>query len=406
MQEQAQGYRGLLRIPAARRLAIASIPADFADWLDYAAILSLLVFVRGVDAPVLAWFAVALSLPYILVGPLLAPLIDRTSLRTVLVITNLARGAATMLLVWLPDTVWVLAIVFLRGSVDSAFSPARQAAIQATTPAEMLPAANGLHQAINQSSKIVGPALGGLLSATIPLNLVFMANAALSVLAAAVAWSLRLPPQDETSDSGGSFWSDAGAGIAEFAGNPRLLAALIFACFSFFSFFLYDALIALMTADLGLGPEVFGFSIAGSGAGGLVGALLAGRYSSSHLVFWMSVASIFGGVGIILFAAAALSGMPFSAPVFVLVFALMGASSGAMLIPYRTILQQETPPGRMARVSAAGEAATTVAIVTAPFLGSVLASAFSTAAAFLCGGILRLLIGITTPWWPGLRRRG
>ncbi|MDB5535712.1 MAG: putative NreB protein, partial [Devosia sp.] len=35
-------YRALLALRVPRRLALASIPADFADWLDYAAVVALL----------------------------------------------------------------------------------------------------------------------------------------------------------------------------------------------------------------------------------------------------------------------------------------------------------------------------------------------------------------------------
>jgi hypothetical protein len=46
-------------------LALASIPADFAVWLDYAAIIALLVFVWGEGPFVLALFAFCLTLPYV-----------------------------------------------------------------------------------------------------------------------------------------------------------------------------------------------------------------------------------------------------------------------------------------------------------------------------------------------------
>lgn len=38
-----KGYRALLALAVPRRLAAASIPADLADWLDYAAVVALLV---------------------------------------------------------------------------------------------------------------------------------------------------------------------------------------------------------------------------------------------------------------------------------------------------------------------------------------------------------------------------
>lgn len=65
----ASGYRGLLPLPVPRRLAMASIPADFVDWLDYAAIIALLVFAWGEGPFVLALFAFCLTLPHVAVVP-------------------------------------------------------------------------------------------------------------------------------------------------------------------------------------------------------------------------------------------------------------------------------------------------------------------------------------------------
>jgi len=63
-------------------------------------------------------------------------------------------------------------------------------------------------------------------------------------------------------------------------------------------------------------------------------------------------------------------------------------------VPYRTIIQSATPPDRIARVFAAGEAVITVVMLSAPFIGSAIASAYGTGAAFLCGGLLLLGLGV------------
>ena len=40
-------FRDILRIPAQRRLLLAAIPADFADWFDYVAVVALIAYTRG-----------------------------------------------------------------------------------------------------------------------------------------------------------------------------------------------------------------------------------------------------------------------------------------------------------------------------------------------------------------------
>lgn len=387
------GYFDLLRLRDPRRLAIASIPADFVDWLDYAAVVALLVFVWGEGPLVLTFFALALTLPYVAVGPFLAVLVDRTPLRTVLVASNIGRAVATFGLILAGDTVAMLLIVFARSSIDSAFTPARQAAIQATPPQKLLQTANGLHQAINQISKIAGPAIGGMLLAVIPAQSVFGINAFLSLVATGIAATIVIDrsPIDRPDKKEGAL-STALAGFAEFGRNRLLRIALIFVAAGFFAVFLYDALIALLAQEYGFDETVFGLSIATSGFGGLVGALFAGKISNIRPLTLMSLAAILGGLVALLLGVSALSEWSVSVVAFLLALALAGGSVGLVTVPYRTIIQSEAAPDRIARVYAAGEAVTVAAMMSAPFIGAAIAGAFGTGAAFLSGGLIMVLL--------------
>ncbi|HTN60732.1 MAG TPA: MFS transporter [Devosia sp.] len=394
------GYRALLGLPLPRRLALASIPADFADWFDYAAVVALLVFAWGEGPFVLALFGVALSLPYVAIGPLLAVYVDRTPLGRVLVLSNLGRGLTTLALVFAGSTQLVLALVFVRSSIDSAFTPARQAAIQSSTPPELLGSANGLHQAINQTSKIAGPALGGLLLTVMPAQSVFGINAMLSLVAALSLIRLGLPPRAARTPS--DFRTAMTAGAAEFRRNRLLLLALVFSAIAYFALFLYDALLALLAQDFGFDATAFGIGIAASGAGGLIGALVAGRFTS-HPILSMAGSAVVSGCVTIALALAAIAGLAIPVWVYFLALAAMGGSTAFMLVPYRTIVQTQTPPDRIARVFAAGEAITTAVMLSAPFIGSLIATAYGTGAAFLSGGALVLLLGVVTAVTMGRR---
>ena len=54
-----------------------------------------------------------------------------------------------------------------------------------------------------------------------------------------------------------------------------------------------------------------------------------------------------------------------------------------MFVPYRTILQRETPVDLLGRVTAVGEAAIAIATLAAPPLGAVLANQAGIASPFL-----------------------
>ena len=104
-------YRDLLADPAQRRLLLGSAPADFADWLDYIALIAVIIYVWALGAFELALLAVCFTLPYVTAGPFLAAWVDRTSLKQVLVVTNAVRAAATLAMAIAPNIAVLLVLV-------------------------------------------------------------------------------------------------------------------------------------------------------------------------------------------------------------------------------------------------------------------------------------------------------
>jgi predicted MFS family arabinose efflux permease len=373
------------------------VPADLADWLDYAAVVALLVFTWQEGPFVLALFALVLILPYVLVAPLLLGLLHRLPLRTLLVASNIGRAVTTAALMLAGDTTVLLVLVFLRSSVDSVFSPLRQSAIQATTPEALLTAANGLHQAINQGSKIAGPALGGLLLGIVAPAAVFGINAGLSVLAATIMGMIAIRPRAPDA-SQGTFLERTLAGVVEMRRNRKLRVAIVFIAVAYGGFYLYDALIALLAEDFGLDSTDFGFLVAASGLGGVLGSLLAGRLPQVGPLAMMGAGAGITGVLAVSIGVAGLVGLQVPLWLFLVVMAIAGGATAMMLVPYRVVVQSTVERDHVAPVYATGEAVSVAAMVGAPFLGSAFASAWGTGAAFVAGGAILILLLMWTVW--------
>jgi MFS family permease len=377
------------RSPGLRTLLASQVPADFADWLDYVAVATLLAFVW--EAPTIAFAALAVCLggPYLLVGPLAGVLVDRWPLRAVLVGSNLGRAAATAALALAPSWPALVALVAVRSAVDAFYTPAKQAAIQALVPEEGRMAANGASHAVNQASKIAAPAAGGALLLAVEPGTVFLANAGLSVLAALTLLRLaRLPAADAGGDG-------LAGGVREgwriVAARPVLRRALVLMAGGFFAMFLYDTLIAPLTRELGFSQATLGLSLACVGAGGVAASgalmLVSGR---PFLLVGLS-ALVSAGCAATL-GAAEVTGPWLPEAAFLGLSACLGVASAATVVPIRTVIQAETPPDRIARVTALSEAANTLALVSAPFLGAALAAATSVGAAFLAGAAVLVLL--------------
>lgn len=108
----------------------------------------------------------------------------------------------------------------------------------------------------------------------------------------------------------------------------------------------------------------------------------------------MALSALVSGSVTIATALSAATGVAIPFPLFCLVMAVMGSTTVFMLVPYRAVIQSETPPDRIARVSAAGEAAMIAAMMSAPFLGSLITAGFGVPAPFIVGGALIILLGL------------
>jgi MFS family permease len=119
---------------------------------------------------------------------------DRFDRRRVMLVTQ-SLAAALAAVLWLVVLtgvvqVWMLfAIAFLLGLVTVVDEPARQAFVEEMVGRDKLPNAVALNSAVLNSARITGPALGGLLIATVGTAWVFFGNA-LSFFAVLIALSM------------------------------------------------------------------------------------------------------------------------------------------------------------------------------------------------------------------------
>ena len=374
-----------------RRLLIAQVPADFSDWLDFVAIGALLAYVWTVPTYVFAALGVAFGLPYLLVGPFAGVIVDRMSLNTVLVLSNLGRAVFTAALFLAPSWPVLLFLIALRGSVDTFFTPAKQGAIQALTNESNRMRANGRSHAINQASKIVAPALGGSLLIVLAPAQIFLLNALASVIAAIMVW--RLYPiaravSDDPEEPG--MMQNILAGLREINAKPILKTALLMMAAGYFAMYFYDMLIVPMNRDLGFSETILGVTLAFVGAGGVLGSFMLGE-TKRPFVWIAAGVGVGGGLSITLGLFEA-TGTPIKLWVYLAIFFLLGVTSAIGLVPYRTLIQNHVGANRIGRVTALSEAINTMALLSAPFAGAVLAGATSMGVAFIGGGAMFLAI--------------
>jgi len=389
-------FSGISQHKNLSRLLIAQIPADFADWLDFVAIGTLLAFSWNAEPMTFALLAVAMGLPYLLIGVFAGAIVDRADLRMVMIASNIARAITTLSLAFAGSIPALLAIVFLRSAVDAFYSPAKQASIQALAPPKMRMQVNGLSHAINQASKIAGPAMGGILLLFLAPENVFFVNAIVSIIAATILFRLPKGFRDIAAKSRGklSIFADIRAGFATVNNDRILLLAILLMAGGFFAMFFYDSMFPLLTAALSLDETAFALAIASVGAGGIIGALLVGAIPFARPFLLIGISAILSGILIVILGGFATLHTTLSLNLFLAFFGVIGFTSAATLVPFKTILQQQAEPEMIARITALSEAINVTAMLTAPFIGAAIATIFSVGVSFVTGGILAITVGI------------
>ncbi|WP_281412988.1 MFS transporter [Rhizobium sp. BK312] len=377
-----------LTVPKLRRLLLAQIPSDLADWLDFVALNALVAFQWQLGPIGVASLTLALALPYVVLAPAVGVLVDRADQRTLLVASNLIRAISTAAFVLAPNLVVLLGCVVIKSSADALFTPAKQAALPLLATPDRLLAANSLSHVINQLTKIIGPALGGILTVFLDLQQIFLVNAGLSLIAAMIL--LDLPGglrADRSGTAKGKFGEEFADGLRHIRRKPVLATAIVAMVLGYFLIFLYDGLIALLVKEIGLSSALLGASVASAGAGGVIGALLLGQFFGRRDPFQLMIGSgLVGGLLIAVMGHVGRGDIDMSAVSFCALLFATGLASAGFFVPYRVVLQRETPLELLGRVVAVGEGLRAVAMMTAPPLGAALAEMAGISAPYLISG--------------------
>ena len=229
----------------------------------------------GID---LGLLTAALFTPVLLGGAWAGSLLDRLDHRRALIGTNATSAALALLLASLTATgairVWmVFAIAVANGIVLAVDQPARQLYVIELVGRERVQSAVGLFEVIVNASRVLGPAIGGLMIATLGVAACFYANAIGFVLPLLVL--LRFRPRAH------AVLPVARAAVREglryVRGSPAIVACLLIAGASGMVFNLGVALPVLASRTFGLGGGGYGALMAIFGAGALPGGYAAAR---------------------------------------------------------------------------------------------------------------------------------
>lgn len=274
---QRARYRDVFGIGEFRTMWIAQAQSRLGDQVARVA-LSLLVFDRTHSAGLTALVLAMTFLPPLFSAPLLAGLADRYPRRTVMVVTDLIRGAlvAVMAIPAVPlGVLVVLVIVMVCGQPP--FAAARNATLPTVLPGDAFTVGMGIVQMTDFLGQVVGFAGGGLMVAHLggPRPALALDAATYFLSAALLRFGIRphLASDAEPSARRPGF---ALAGLRVLWDNRPLLG-LVSMVWMFGFFIAPEGLAAPYAAELGRGPDAVGLLLAADPVGAFVGAFVVTR---------------------------------------------------------------------------------------------------------------------------------
>jgi MFS family permease len=225
----------------------------------------------------------AAAIPALLISPWAGVVVDRVNKRNLIVITQATAMMLAFILAALTFTglvqVWeIVALAAMMGVVNAFDGPARQAFVVEMVGREDLPNAIALNSMMFQAARVIGPALGGVLLATVGTAWCFFINGVSFLAVIVCLLQMRLTPRTRVLDIG-SPWSDLKHGLRYVLLHRNIFALLMLALiFSVFGISYNTLLPALVDQILGAGATGYGALNAFIGAGAVVGAFIMARY--------------------------------------------------------------------------------------------------------------------------------
>ena len=308
-----------------RRLWTGQAVSSVGDQLSVVAIAALVID-AGHGAAGLGIVLAARTLGLVVMIPAGGVIGDRARRTRVMVAADLVRIVATVALALLQDAPVApyAALALVIGAGEAVSQPAYRALLPTLLPSEELESGNALTALTQEASFVVGPALGGLLLATGGISAALWVDAATFAASLATLLSIREPARAVPIETP-SIKADLTEGFRAVVERPWIgLVVAMSTLHLMFAVAPWLVLLPVVAADDLGGTDVYGWLLAASGVGAMIGALVAGRWRPRRAglvamlgllpsglalltligpspVLLVGIASLIGGLGVSIF---------------------------------------------------------------------------------------------------------
>jgi MFS family permease len=289
-----------------------------------------------------------------------------------------------------PPLAAIFVVALVAAGLTATEQPARSSAVPRLVPQERLPAAIALGQLNFQIASVVGPAIGGVLIATIGIAGAYAVDVVTFTASIVAALAIApIPPLGNVTRPGLRAIRE---GLA-FAGKRRVILATFVIDLDAMIFGMPQSLFPVLALDVfKVGPTGFGLLEAAPAVGALLGALLSGWVVRVRRLGWSVVVAVaIWGAAITAFGLATFSASTVAFVLALVFLAIAGAADVLSAVFRSTIVQLATPDELRGRISSLYM----MVVTSGPRLGDIeaaaVASVIGAQLSALSGGVLCLL---------------
>ncbi len=341
----------------------------------------------------LSFVLAARLLPTVLLLVAGGVIVDRVPRRVAMLVSDVSRGLAVTTIALLVAVgglqIWELVVISVFfGAADALFYPASTAVVPEILPAELLVQGSALNATSQTAAQVlIGPALGGVIVASLGFDWAFAVDAASFAISAGCLLAMARLPRPQP--SGRSPLSEAREGLRYCRSQPWLWATIVaagianFVCFSPLAI-----LIPLLVNNvLHESAVALGLVFAAGGAGGIaVSLLVLRRGAPRHRITAMWVGWGIAAVGVV--------GLAVSPDVWLAgaaVLVVLGMLQYGNLL-WHPIMQELVPEELIGRASSVDW---TISLSLSPLgviTAGALAGAIGVRTTILIGGLISILM--------------
>ncbi len=277
------GARAAFSYPTFRRVYLGALLSNIGSWMQ-TVILGAFIYHQTGSATYVALGTLAQLGPLLLLSIPGGAVADRFDRRTVLVVVSVEQLAFSLAIAALvtrssPNIALLLGCILAIGVGQAVYAPAYSALIPTLVDRRDMAGAISLNSANMNLSRVIGPAIGGVLYAKVGASWVFVGNAVTYLFIIGALWGVRLPRA--IVEIGESRVQRLLGGIRA-ARRDRVVSRCLttMVLFSFFCLPVAVLMPVLAHANLGLDEDsvAYGLLYAAFGLGAVVGALSIGTF--------------------------------------------------------------------------------------------------------------------------------